>query len=127
MDSDKKNSEIIARLRRALPIGSYPRQALLGYLSEIGVSARGAPRLSVIDVFDGGTAHGVMCRVSVLGDQSTRTFVVPLEQISFDRNHPLARAIRNPVVARAQRPRKQTVLRNALSRAGRVAPVPNHT
>lgn len=125
MEFDKKNSEIIDRLRRALPIGSYPRQALLDYLSSVGVSGRGAPRLSVIDVFDGGTARGVMCRVSVLGDQSTRTFVVPLEQISFDRNHPLARAITNPVEVRVQRPLKQVVLRDVLSRADRVAPVPN--
>jgi hypothetical protein len=125
MDFDKKSSRVIDRLHRALPIRSYPRQALLDYLSAIGVSGRGAPCLSVIDVFDGGTVHGVMCRVSVLGGQSTRTFVVPIGQISFDRNHPLARAITNPVVARVQRPLKQAVLRNTLAPADRVAPAPN--
>jgi hypothetical protein len=111
MEFNKNNSEIIDRLRRTLPIRSYPRQALLDYLFAIGVSGRGAPRLSVIDVFDGGTAHGVMCRVSVFGDQSTRTFVVPLEQISLNRHHTLARKITNPVVARAQRPLKLAALR----------------
>jgi hypothetical protein len=60
MNFDKKDFRIFDRLRRTLPICSYPRQALLDYLSAIGLSGVGKPRLSVIDIFDSGTAHGVM-------------------------------------------------------------------
>jgi hypothetical protein len=86
-------SSRIERLRRALPIAAYPRQALLAFLSSRGVAARGAPRLSVIDVFNGGDVHGLMCRFVICGDMQARIFVAPLSQIAFSRKHPAARSL----------------------------------
>ncbi len=84
---------LIAHLRRALPVVARPRQPLLAYLSAQGVSAGSAPRLSVIDIFSAGDPHDLMCRFSVIGDQRARSFVVPLNQITFGRKHPATRAL----------------------------------
>ncbi|WP_363345918.1 hypothetical protein [Methylocystis echinoides] len=86
-------SRLIDRLRRAGPIGAYPRQALLAYLCAQGAAGRRTPRLLVIDVFDGGGAHGPMCRFSICGDTRAQSFVAPLKHIAVDRKYPAARAL----------------------------------
>lgn len=83
----------IERLRRALPVSAHPRSGLFLELRSRGACGSGAPRLTVVDIFDMGAAGGgLMCRF-VVGDQDSRSFVAPLSQIALDRRHMLAQAV----------------------------------
>lgn len=83
-------SRLIDRLRRALPIAAYPRPPLLAFLSSRGLTTGRAPKLSVVDVFEAGERHGLLCRFSLCGAPGAHGFVAPLSQLALDRRHPLA-------------------------------------
>jgi hypothetical protein len=91
--SRQEHRHYLDRLRRALPIAAYPRRPLLAVLIARGVAFCGAPRLSVIDIFDAGDALGLMCRFSLRDEDSGRSFVAPLDQIALDRKHPAVRTL----------------------------------
>jgi hypothetical protein len=84
---------LIGRLRRALPIVAYPRPPLLAFLLGRGVATQGAPKLSVVDVFEGGDGHGLMCRFALCGAPDAHSFVAPLSQLALDRRHPLRKRL----------------------------------
>jgi hypothetical protein len=71
----------LMQFRRRLPLTAYPRPALLATLRTKGIVSRGSPRLSIVDVFDGGEAFGLLCRFSI--EAHERDFVAPLDQVSF--------------------------------------------
>lgn len=88
------------RLRRSLPLSGHPRPMLLANLRARGAVGRVALQLRILDVFDMGESHGLLCRFVVEG-QDQRNFVTPLAQIAFDRRHATAHA----VAARCRQPR----------------------
>ncbi|MGJ0620154.1 MAG: hypothetical protein ACR65Z_05475 [Methylocystis sp.] len=101
MDFNQNNQErFILHLRRALPLPAHPRTALLAFLRERGVIARGAPRLIVLDVFDAGGSSGLMCRFAVAEHGDGATFIAPFAQVALARRHPA----RLRVVRRRQTP-----------------------
>ena len=100
--NQNKQGQFILRLRRALPLPAHPRPALIAFLRERGVIARGAPRLILLDVFDAGGVGGVsemMCRFVVAEDGDGSNFIAPFAQVALQRRRP-ARSR----VARQRRP-----------------------
>lgn len=73
------------RIFRAPPVVAHARPPLNVFLqTRIGpISA--APRLILSDVLDGGPNHGPMCRFTIDGDREKRSFVAPLDHLSFGR------------------------------------------
>ncbi|MCQ4191400.1 hypothetical protein, partial [Methylocystis suflitae] len=89
MDFDHaKNGSLVQNLRRALPLSAHARPALIAFLRERGVIARGAPRLVILDIFDAGDAGGVLCRFAIAEDSGASSFIAPLAQVALDRRHP---------------------------------------
>ncbi|MGD9545877.1 MAG: hypothetical protein AB7F41_00595 [Methylocystis sp.] len=89
MDFDRiKGGHFIQNLRRALPLPAHARPALIAFLRERGVIARGAPRLIILDVFDAGAAGGLMCRFSIADGAEASSFIAPLAQVALERKHP---------------------------------------
>jgi hypothetical protein len=92
MDFDQvKRGHVIHNLRRALPVSAHARPALIAFLRERGVIARGATRLVILDIFDAGDAGGVMCRFAIAEDSEAASFIAPLAQLALARRHPAAR------------------------------------
>ena len=83
-----ERQRLVQNLRRALPASAHPRGALLDFLRERGVVTRGAPRLVILDVFDAGTASGMMCRFAIAEDGEAASFIAPLAQVALERRHP---------------------------------------
>jgi hypothetical protein len=90
---NSQESGLIDQLRRALPIRAYPRPPLIAFLAAHGVAVQRAPRLSIVDVFQGGNGLGLMCRLSLHGARDVHTFVAPFSQIAMDRRHPLGKRL----------------------------------
>ncbi|MFO1126693.1 MAG: hypothetical protein U1E25_16405 [Methylocystis sp.] len=89
MDFDRvKSTHFVHHLRRALPLPAHPKKALIAFLRERGVVTRGAPRLVILDVFDAGTASGMMCRFAIAEDGEAASFIAPLAQVALERRHP---------------------------------------
>jgi len=102
MDFDRvKSTHFVHHVRRALPLPAHPKEALIAFLRERGVVARGAPRLVILDVFEAGAASGMMCRFAVAEDRDGSSFIAPLAQVALQRRHPGARS---RVVRRRQAP-----------------------
>ncbi len=86
MDFDHaKNGSLVQNLRRALPLSAHARPALIAFLRERGVIARGAPRLVILDIFDAGD---VLCRFAIAEDSGASSFIAPLAQVALERRHP---------------------------------------
>jgi hypothetical protein len=99
MQANMQSHQIVERLRRSLPVLAYPRPALKDFLRSRGFPDRDAPRLTIVDVFDGGAKCGIMCRFVVRPAEPTFSFVAPISHLSLDRRHPLAQscaAMRRP-------------------------------
>ncbi|MFZ3182461.1 MAG: hypothetical protein WA156_20165 [Methylocystis silviterrae] len=89
MDFDQvKRGHFIHHLRRALPLSAHARPALIAFLREHGVIARGATRLVILDIFDAGDAGGVMCRFAIAENSEASSFIAPLAQVALERRHP---------------------------------------
>jgi hypothetical protein len=53
-----------------------------------------APRLTVTNILDARDGKDIMCRFHVDGPaRSSPSFIAPIEQLAFDRGHPIANAI----------------------------------
>lgn len=101
MDFDRvKSTNFVHHLRRALPLPAHPKEALIAFLRERGVVARGAPRLVILDVFDAGDAGELMCRFAVAEDRDGSSFIAPLAQVALQRRH----SARSRVTRRRQAP-----------------------
>lgn len=88
------DNKLIWRLQRQLPLSAHGKPSLIAFLQRRGANVRTASRLKVTSVFRTGEACGLMCQF-VLEDEpeGRRVFVAPLEQLAFDRRHPIAREI----------------------------------
>jgi hypothetical protein len=78
-------------IRRFLPLRARAKRALLLRLAGERSEASSASSIVVTNIYDGGAA-GLMCAVA-FGNQSAPVIVVSIEQIAFDRRHPLSKAI----------------------------------
>lgn len=70
---------------------AYARAPLIAFLRERLVALSASPRLILTDVIDESPDHEPMCRFTVEGDGQARSFVAPLDQLSFGRTGQLAR------------------------------------
>ncbi len=86
-----RQHSFVERLRLTLPRTAHARPTLIDFLRARGVTARGAPRLVVVDVFDAGEPFGLMCRFQIGDDLHASSFVAPLAQVALDRSRQLAR------------------------------------
>lgn len=72
---------------------AYARAPLIAFLRERLVALSASPRLILTDVIDGSPDHEPMCRFTVEGDGQERSFVAPLDQLSFGRTGQVTRPL----------------------------------
>jgi hypothetical protein len=94
MDCEITSQGLLKQLREALPLAAHAKPTLLTFLRRRTANKTMAPRLTVTDVLDSRDAHGPICKFAV-HDSTTpwETFFAPINQIAFDRRHPLSREI----------------------------------
>jgi hypothetical protein len=80
-------------LGRFLPLSVHPRRQLLGWLKREWPQISSATHLYVTNIYDCGEA-GMMCPIKLdLNLLTSPVFVVPFDQISINRRHPILREV----------------------------------
>jgi hypothetical protein len=86
--------KLMWQLKCALPLPARGRPALQAYLRDRAVEVRHAPRLTVTNIFHAGEAKGLMCQFTIEGAAAGKSeFVASMQQLAFDRRHPITREI----------------------------------
>lgn len=89
-----RDKRMITRLRQALPLTAHARPSLLAALRRRTRSCDIALRLTVTGVFDLGSGRGVMCQFTVHpATTQDKLFVASIDQLAFDRRHPIYKEI----------------------------------
>jgi len=85
-----QEEQLAWRLQCFLPLPARGRPELLKFLRRRGLMFRDSPRLMVTGVFQAGDGKGLMGQFAVGGaEESPRLFVAPIEQLAFERGHPI--------------------------------------
>lgn len=94
MRSRKVDIELLRRrISRTTLVVAYARPPLIAFLRGHLAPEFGSPRLLLRDILCGGRDDTPMCRFMIDGDAQARSFVAPLDQLSFGRTGQVARAL----------------------------------
>jgi hypothetical protein len=92
IDDYSKATELMERMKTALPIPARPTRQLVGLLRSKGLSFGPNPRLEIKDVYYAGDEGGITCDVTPPG--SKEVVVCSVTHLRIHPRHPLAAEIR---------------------------------
>ena len=101
IDDYAKATELVERMKAALPIPARPTQQLTELLRTKGVSLGADPKLQITDVLYAGDEGGITCDVTPAG--SKEVVLCSVTHLRIHPKHPLAAEIRAYQDTRSQR------------------------
>lgn len=99
--SARDRRRLLEAIRRFLPLVAHPKGRPRALAAHAARDRGSDKKCKTTNVFDAGDTFGLMCQIEV-GESDPSWLVTPLAELSFDRTHPIARAVADYRRRRAQ-------------------------